>query len=486
MLGYESVEALLAEDDHGNVLVRPDEGAQLIEMLEEKGFVVGFEHEVKTRDGSTRWLSNSARAIRDAEGNLVGIQGSVEDVTDRVVDARQRSKLEEQLRQAQKMEAVGQLAGGIAHDFNNILSVVINYATFIKDETDPDDPRYGDISEIADAGERGAKLVRQILAFSRKEVVEPEIVDLNRAVDGMQEMLKRTLSEDIALELALGKDLRPVNIDRTQIEQVLLNLAVNARDAMKQGGRLMIETSNETFDDLVAEQHPELAPGNYVSLSVSDTGTGMDEEVRNRVFEPFYTTKAVGEGTGLGLSMVYGVVQRAKGHVYVYSEPQVGTRFRIYLPVAEESAPVSKDGVSSGELPKAEGHTILLVEDEASVRNLTARILERYGYEVLQAGNGKQALEEWSKAHDRIDLLLTDVIMPGMSGKELAEALRDQGSDVRVLYMSGYTDAIVASRGMLRDGEVLVQKPFTATTLLHKVRDAIQASPQRTPTASSV
>jgi signal transduction histidine kinase/ActR/RegA family two-component response regulator len=400
----------------------------------------------------------------------------VDDITDRNNAERQRLKLEAQLRQSQKMEAVGQLAGGIAHDFNNILSVVINYASFLREEMDPSAEAYRDVSEIVDAGERGANLVRQILAFSRGEVVDPEIVNLNGAVKSMKEMLQRTLGEDIELELRLADDLRSVSIDRTQVEQVLLNLAVNARDAMKQGGRLAIETSNEEFDDLVAEQHPELAPGHYVSISVSDTGTGMDDVVRRRIFEPFYTTKTVGEGTGLGLAMVYGVIQRASGHIYVYSEPGIGTRFRIYLPVAEEtdSALVSQKDAPEADLSGTE--TVLLVEDEPAVRSLTARILERSGYTVVAAGSGKEAAEAWRNRDGAFDVLLTDVIMPGMSGKELSELLRAQDADLRVLFMSGYTDAIVASRGMLQESEALVQKPFAASTLLRKVREVLDHS----------
>ncbi|MGH2731003.1 MAG: ATP-binding protein, partial [Actinomycetota bacterium] len=424
-----------------------------------------------TKDGSVREVDVKSHTL-DFEGRSAALV-VVDDVTERNYAERQRQKLERQLRQVQKMEAVGQLAGGIAHDFNNILSVIINYAALMKEDFPPEDPRFEDLEEIRTAGERGATLVRQILAFSRKEIVNREVLCLNRVVADMEKLLRRTIGEDLDLDLKLGDGLWPVVFDSGHVEQILINLAVNARDAMRHGGKLAIATSNAALDVAVAENHPEMTPGEYVCLTVSDSGAGMTEEVRARIFEPFFTTKPVGEGTGLGLAMVYGIVKQAEGYVYAYSEPGVGSTFRIYLPAVRD-AEVGEARVPVAATPNVGTETVLLVEDEPAVRELARRILSRAGYHVVPAEGGAEAVQAHQDVGRPIDLLLTDVIMPGMSGKELNRRLREEsGNGLKTLYMSGYTDEIVAERGLLHPEEELIQKPFTADGLLTKVREVL-------------
>ncbi|MGH2711073.1 MAG: PAS domain S-box protein, partial [Actinomycetota bacterium] len=397
----------------------------------------------------------------------VGRVWSFRDMTD-------KRRLESDLLQAQKMEAVGQLAGGIAHDFNNLLAVIANYATFLEEDIDAADPRHSDVVGIRSAAERGAKLVRQLLVFSRKEIVEPQVLDLSEVVLDLEKLLARTIGENIRLSLKQPTSVWPVKVDPGQVEQVLMNLVVNARDAMPTGGELEIETSNAEVGPDPVRHRLSLNPGRYVRVCVRDSGNGMTEEVKARVFEPFFTTKGRGEGTGLGLASVYGIVERAGGHVYVESFPGQGSVFDMYLPVTKErKQAVTSDVPESPGL--ASGETILVVEDEEGVREIVSRILRRHDYEVRTASSGSEAIELAEIIEGRFDLLLTDVIMPGMSGRALVEELQAVGHDFKILYMSGYAEDIVAREGLLAEGEELIQKPFSADELLVKIRNVLHS-----------
>jgi len=389
------------------------------------------------------------------------LQATVRDITE-------MKKLESNLHQAMKMEAIGRLAGGIAHDFNNILAVIIAYAGFIKEDLKEDDPMREDAQEIYDAGQRAATLTRQLLAFSRKEAIKPEIINLNNLVGNLDKMLRRIIGEDIELETIMAEDLGNVKADTGQMEQALANLAVNARDAMPDGGKLTIETKNVYLDEQYSQTHVFIAHGSYVMLAVSDTGCGMDAKTMSRIFEPFFTTKEVGKGTGMGLATVYGIVKQNNGYILAYSELGQGTTFKIYLPDTTESLkPIGNDLITSDTFRGNE--TILLVEDEEAVRQVASRILKNNGYKVLEASHGREALLICEKYRGPIHLLLTDVIMPQMSGKELADRLRKTFPEMKIVYMSGYTDNTIAHHGILEDDIVFVQKPFNERDLLEKV-----------------
>jgi PAS domain S-box-containing protein len=391
-----------------------------------------------------------------------------EDVTD-------RRRTEEHLLLSQRLEAVGRLAGGVAHDFNNLLSVIISYAGFAMDELHESDPIRADVLEIRNAGQRAAALTRQLLAFSRKQVLQPEVLNLNGVISGIEKMLRRLLGEDIDITVSLAENLALVEADPGQIEQVVMNLAVNARDAMPTGGALTIETSNVLLDKAYADQHIAVKPGRFVLLSISDTGCGMDAETREHVFEPFFTTKEKGKGTGLGLAMVYGIVKQSGGSIWVYSEPGYGTTFKVYLP--------SRIGSESGfrvrpELPAMKGsETVLVVEDEEAVGKLTARILRKAGYRVILATSGGDAIMLFEKHGSAIDLLLSDVVMPQTSGRELAERLLQMNPRLKVLYMSGYTDSAIVHHGVLDAGTSFISKPFSTADLTTKVREVLDAPP---------
>jgi signal transduction histidine kinase/CheY-like chemotaxis protein len=384
----------------------------------------------------------------------------------------QHSRLEEQFRQAQKMDAVGKLAGGVAHDFNNLLTAILLYGNKLLAGMQADDPSHGAMEQIVRAGERAAALTRQLLAFSRQQVLEPKVLDLNAVVEGMEQMLRRLIGEDIRLSTALDPGVGRVKADPGQIEQVILNLAVNARDAMPRGGRVILETRNIDLDDTYAWSHIDAVPGRYVMLAVSDTGEGMSKEIQERVFEPFFTTKAHGKGTGLGLSTVFGIVKQSGGWVWLYSEPGHGTAFKIYLPRVDATDD-SPEGSVEPAVGTAARESVLLVEDDDVVREVTAATLEELGYVVIAAGNGEAALAA-ARAHEgRIDLLVTDVIMPGMPGPKVAEAMQLLRPGIKVLFLSGYTDDAMVHHG-LREGEIsFLQKPFTLEALARKVRETL-------------
>ena len=417
------------------------------------------------------WKSGSyachVEPLRDSDGQVSGAICMSLDITD-------RKQLEEQLRQAQKMEAVGRLAGGIAHDFNNLLMVIQGYGDLLVERLPTGDPLRRNAEQIQMASQRATSLTRQLLAFSRKQMLAPKILNIQTVVADMEKILRRLIGEDIQLETSSAPDLGLVKADRSQIEQVILNLAVNARDAMPQGGRLTIETANVELDASYSHPPAVLSPGRYVMLAVTDNGCGMDAETQAHVFEPFFTTKEKGKGTGLGLATVYGVVKQSGGYVWVYSEPGRGTSFKIYLPrIAETAVPAGREGKSDMQVPQRGSETILLVEDEKGVRELAREYLTSSGYTVIEAEDGHTALELAAMHVGPIHLLLTDVVMPGISGRELAERVGQIRPGIKIIYMSGYTDQAVVHHGILDNDAILLQKPFTLMTLAGKLREML-------------
>ncbi len=417
-------------------------------------------------DGKVKWVREKAELEFNEKDECISATGFTQDITE-------RRSTEEQLLQAQKMEAVGTLAGGVAHDYNNILTIIIGNASLALMEVGKDSPLQNKIEEIITAGERAASLTSQLLAFSRKQVIQPKILDLNELLTNIEKMLGRLIEEDIELLMIPETALWRVEVDPGQMEQVIMNMVVNAKDAMPMGGKLTIETANVDLDESYFREHGiEEQSGTYVVMAVSDTGTGMDEETQSHVFDPFFTTKDVGKGTGLGLSTVYGIVKQNKGFVWVYSEPEQGSTFKVYLPKVEGDAVLEeRERTSVGEVDGSE--TVLIVEDDDSLRNLARKTLRNYGYKVLEAENGKDALRI-SKEHERpIDLMITDVVMPKMSGKETAERMQSLYPQMKVIYMSGYTDDAIARHRVLEPGLNFLEKPFSPKVLARKVRNVL-------------
>jgi PAS domain S-box-containing protein len=446
-------------------LVAPDDAAKVTDAMRQPTLsrIEPLEHRVLTKTGKILWMHHSSRAILQ-DDRAGGFRGVLTDITD-------RKKLEEQLRQSQKMEAIGQLAGGIAHDFNNLLTVIIGYTNLMLERRTSQDEDSMRLAEVKDAARRAAALTQQLLAFSRRQMLQPKVLDLNELVRMTEKMLQRVIGEDIHLSIILPPVVGHIKADPIQIEQTILNLAINARDAMPRGGKLLIGTADVTLDAHYAKEHADLKPGAFVKLTVTDTGVGMSPEVQAHIFEPFFTTKGVGKGTGLGLSTIYGIVKQSGGHITVASTLGAGTTFEIYFPAVAPVAPPAARLPARSD-PTGNG-TVLLVEDTAIVRKTVRQMLQQSGYTVLEAASGEEALREYAKHPDPIRLLLTDVIMPGMNGRELAERLTPSHSTMKVLFMSGYTDDAILRHGGLGFGRVLIEKPFTPEALARKVEEVL-------------
>ena len=473
----QQVEILVPEIMRG---VHPAQRAGYVADPKPRPMGGGAELAGRRRDGSTFPAEISLSAIDSEDGIL--ITAAVRDATERLANQAERERLrteaerdrmERQLQQSQRLESLGQLAGGVAHDFNNLLGVISSYAAFVAEEAERQgqgeawEAIRSDIEQVMRAADRAAGLTHQLLSFARREVVQPRVLRLNETVASVEQLLRRTLGEHVELMTILASDLWPVLADPGQIEQVLVNLAVNARDAMPGGGKLTIETANTDVDQVYAADRPRLAAGRYVTVKVSDTGTGMTPEVVDRAFEPFYSTKPKGEGSGLGLATVYGILTQAGGSARIYSEPGIGTTVNLLLPVTD-MAPSPHSGPPPRPV-RGRGEVVLVVEDEAALREVTRRILARNGYEVLVASNGYQAINLATTGTQHLDVLLTDVVMPGMQGKEVAERVRRLRPEVRVLYMSGYTHGLLGVQGVLEPGVHLLEKPFSETSLLAKL-----------------
>lgn len=444
---------------------RENEIEEGLEVMRDGGNLTGLETKRRRKDGELIDVSISASALRNGRGDFNGVVTVIADITERI-------HLEEQLRQSQKMEAIGRLAGGVAHDFNNLLTAIIGYSQMALTRLQDDDPLRKDIEEVEKAGIRAAALTGQLLAFSRRQVVQLRTLNLNVVVAELSKLLHRVIGEDVALETSLDPAIGLVKADSGQIEQILMNLAVNSRDAMPDGGRLTIDTANVDLDEHYASEHIDSCAGPHVMLAISDNGSGMDKETQSHVFEPFFTTKGQGKGTGLGLSTVYGIVKQSGGHVGLYSEPGIGTTFKVYLPRIESEADDLDSRIPQSDCPHGI-ETILLVEDEDSVRRLARTILESNGYTLVEAASADEARLILEQRDCPIDMMLTDVVMPGGGGREVAEYAATSLSEMKVLYMSGYTDDAIAHGGVLEAETPFLHKPFTRDALLRKVRQVL-------------
>jgi len=464
MLGYGSAEDVLLLDPEKDVFAHAEEHKRLIEEFRSTGRLDGMEVKWKRKDGGAITVRISGRAVSSADEPADVLEAIAEDVTDRRV-------LEDQFRQAQKMEAVGRLAGGVAHDFNNLLMVISGYAEVILAKLDLTHPLHEKGRAIQQAADRATTLTRQLLAFSRKQLLELKVVDVNTIVEDMERLLRPLIGENIDLAARLAPDAGHTRADAGQLEQVLMNLVVNAKDAMPSGGSLTIRTQKVAVDETHRGGQTFIRPGNYVLLSVSDTGMGMDKETQSRIFEPFFTTKEKGKGTGLGLSTVYGIVKQTGGYVMVQSEEGRGTTFHIYLPQVEAAAETNAAPIAHTAVGGTE--TVLLVEDEESVRQLVRETLAAKGYQVVEAENGEAGLAAAEKLEGRIDLVITDVVMPGMGGRELVKQLSQTRPETKVLYLSGYTEDAIVSEGTIESGAAFLQKPFTLQSLSRKVREVL-------------
>ena len=454
---------------HSLLLVPLRAGGKSLGLLALVRFLSAGPFNQEDRDVAQALADHAALAITNSRL----LQAALREIADKQRAEAALRKTEAQLRHAQKMEAVGRLAGSIAHDFNNLLSVIISHSDLLLEDLKPVDPIRVDVESIRKAGEKAATLTRQLLAFSRQQVMLPRVVDLNQAVQETEKMLQRLLGEDIELVTRCDRNLHKVKVDPGQIDQVVVNLAINARDAMPRGGKLTIETQNVVLDHAYATEHLGVTPGQYVLLAVSDTGTGMDQETQARIFEPFFTTKELGKGTGLGLSTVFGIVKQSGGAVWVYSEPGEGATFKIYLPRADELEVEAPEVVVPTTLHGTE--TILLVEDQDEVRQVARQALRRYGYHVIEAANAGEALLACEQHPRKIHLLLTDVVMPMMSGREIAERLVQIRPELRVLFMSGYTENAIVHHGILDSGIAYLQKPLVPDSLARRVREVLDA-----------
>jgi PAS domain S-box-containing protein len=468
IFGYDSFEEfrkIFVSDLYEN----PEERRVFLEEVLQSGFVKDREIRMHRKDGTPIWISVTASVQYDEKGSMKWIDGVLEDITE-------RKHLEEQLRQAQKMEAIGTLAGGIAHDFNNILTAIIGYGNLLKEELRQDEHLSTYLNNILSSADRAAILVRSLLAFSRKQKLSIEPLDLNTVIVHLKPLLLRIIEESIELKIVLSPDTLTIMADAGQIEQVLMNLATNARDAMPAGGVLTIETEYAELTGEYLKMHPYIQPGEYALLSVSDTGTGMDETIKQRIFEPFFTTKEVGKGTGLGLAMIYGIIKQHDGYINVYTESEKGTTFKIYLPITQAETREPLPAVV--ETPVKSGtETILIAEDDREVRNLAKDLLQGQGYSIVEAVDGDDAVSKFMENRDRVRLLILDVIMPKMNGRQVYEVIRQLQPDIRAIFISGYTADVIHRRGIIEEGLDFVSKPLSPAEILRKIRDALDQNP---------
>jgi two-component system cell cycle sensor histidine kinase/response regulator CckA len=472
MLGYDSAEQVLALNVAKDVYMTAADRDAVVALFQSRGEFAGLELQWRKKDGRELTICTSGRIVRGEDGREY-FESIAEDVT-------QRRQLERQLRQAQKMEAVGRLAGGVAHDFNNLLAVITGYSEIAKDKLDADHPVSDYLDQIREAAQRAASLTRQLLMFSRKQIVFPKVLDISAVVNNVVKMLSRTIGEDVVLSFRPGLPFGSIEADVGQIEQILMNLVVNARDAMPDGGQITIETHNVELDENYRVQHEPVIPGSYVMLSVSDTGCGMDDTTLSQMFEPFFTTKEAGKGTGLGLATVYGIVKQSSGHIWVYSEPGKGTTFKVYFPRVQKKA--DKLGEASEREIVGGTETILLVEDDEGLRGLTLELLRSAGYKVLEAGTPDKAIEIARNVHAPIHLLLTDVVMPKKSGPELSLGLKALLPDLKVIFMSGYAGDALTKQTLLVPDLVLIEKPFSRASLLTTVYRVLRQNDSATAT----
>jgi PAS domain S-box-containing protein len=467
MLGYDSVDALLTVKVH-DLYANRDQAEALKEQFEKSHRVTRQEIQLVRRDGGLITTRFTGRLVMNDTLGEALIEAVWEDVTEQL-------RIERQFHQAQKMEAIGLLAGGVAHDFNNLLTIIISSSDLLRSELPGGSTHIADVEAIRNAGKSAAALTRQLLAFSRQQVLQPRVMQLNELVTNTSALLQRLLSDSVELVTSLHVEAGSVKVDPGQIEQVIMNLAVNAQDAMPNGGRLLIESKNVEFDEPIHQSNGSLPAGRYVTLTVTDTGVGMNAATQARVFEPFFTTKKVGEGTGLGLATVYGIVRQSGGHISVYSEPGAGTTFKIYFPRVDETAAVGDNGSAPSSIVTG-SETVLVVEDSGPVRAIIQQVLKRCGYTVLEATDGESALTLGERHDGPIHLLLTDVVMPRMGGRTLAQQFHKVRPNTRVLFVSGYTDDAIAQHGVLDPGVEYLEKPFTPDTLAKKVRRVLDAA----------
>jgi PAS domain S-box-containing protein len=462
LFGYASKEEVLSLNITSDLYVNPEDRLKFIDVVDEANYTKDYEVEMKRKNGERLSVVITSTAMRDDRGKITAFRGVIRDITE-------QKKLEQQLLQSQKMEAVGQLAGGMAHDFNNILTAIVGYASLIQMKLQESDPQRVYAEHILASSERAASLIRSLLAFSRKQIMNPKPADLNEIVRNVEKLLLRLIGEDIEFTTVLSKEELMVVADSTQIEQVLMNLATNARDAMPRGGRFIIETSPVQVGDRFIAAQPYARPGRYAVLSVTDTGSGMDEKIREKIFEPFFTTKEVGKGTGLGLAMVYGIIKQHEGYITVASEAGKGATFTIYLPLRKTHADTA--AVKQGYRPMPVGsETLLIAEDDDSVRAMSKSILTEFGYKVIEAVDGEDVVNKFLEYQDRIHLLILDVVMPKRNGKEVYESVRKVRPDIKVLFTSGYTADIIHAKGLLDEGLNFILKPIPPNDLLRKVR----------------
>ncbi|HXH65549.1 MAG TPA: ATP-binding protein, partial [Mariprofundaceae bacterium] len=475
ILGYDSPGDVIREIVNIGEQIYPNAESRIrivAEQLGAAGDIMQHHNRYRRRDGSECIANLYLKTVRDAEGRPVFFEGIIEDITERMQAEDERERLQAQLVQAQKMESIGRLAGGIAHDFNNVLSAVIGYAELALREADISERLYGYLQEIRKAADRSVDLTRQLLAFARKQTVLPKVVDLNETVTGLITLLQRLIGEEVHLTWQPGARVWAVKVDPSQIDQILTNLCVNARDAIENTGTITIQTRNGVLDETYAADHPGAVPGEYVLLSVTDDGQGMVRETLAHVFEPFFTTKEMGKGTGLGLAMVYGIVKQNNGYIDIDSEPGRGTTISIYLP--RHMGEAGQSGVSADEETVAQGdETILLVEDEPVILDIARLVLEKCGYRVLTASRPNEAIRLVKERACEIHLLITDVIMPGMNGRELADAVLGLCPEIRCLFMSGYSGNAIAQHGVLDEDVHFIQKPFSTADLAAKVRQVL-------------